>query len=87
MRANEEMSDLPCAARDEIVTRRLRLGSHGAPRLPIGQILHAAWKSMEAVSPGDSQGKMAFLIRHAAFHTLDHAWEMEDRDLTAELEA
>lgn len=39
-----------------------------------------------------SQGKWAgkrakwplrFLIRHTAFHTLDHAWEMEDKDLTA----
>lgn len=27
---------------------------------------------------------LAFLIRHSAFHTLDHAWEMEDRDLSAE---
>lgn len=33
------------------------------------------------------EGKMAkkwplrYLIRHTAFHTLDHAWEMEDRDL------
>jgi hypothetical protein len=25
---------------------------------------------------------LPFLIRHTAFHTLDHAWEMEDRDLT-----
>jgi hypothetical protein len=36
------------------------------------------------------QGKMArtwplrYLIRHTAYHTLDHAWEMEDKDLTAE---
>ncbi len=36
-----------------------------------------------------SEGKMArkwplrFLIRHTAFHTLDHAWELEDKDLTA----
>jgi hypothetical protein len=35
-----------------------------------------------------AQGRMArtwplhFLIRHTAFHTLDHAWEMEDKDLT-----
>jgi len=35
-----------------------------------------------------SDGKMArtwplrFLIRHTAFHTLDHAWEMKDKDLT-----
>jgi len=25
-----------------------------------------------------------FLIRHAAYHMLDHAWEMEDRDLSAD---
>lgn len=36
-----------------------------------------------------SEGKMArtwplhFLIRYTAYHTLDHAWEMEDKDLTA----
>jgi hypothetical protein len=24
-----------------------------------------------------------FLVRHTAYHTLDHAWEMEDKDLTA----
>lgn len=33
-------------------------------------------------------GKMAktwtlsFLVRHSAYHTLDHAWEMEDKDLS-----
>jgi len=27
---------------------------------------------------------LPFLIRHCAFHTLDHAWEMEDKDLTGE---
>jgi hypothetical protein len=36
-----------------------------------------------------AQGKPArtwplrYLIRHTAFHTLDHAWEMEDKDLSA----
>ena len=25
---------------------------------------------------------LRYMIRHTAFHTLDHAWEMEDRDLT-----
>jgi hypothetical protein len=35
-----------------------------------------------------SEGKMArtwplrYLVRHTAYHTLDHAWEMEDKDLT-----
>jgi hypothetical protein len=28
---------------------------------------------------------LPFLIRHSAFHTLDHAWEMEDKDLSAEV--
>ena len=42
-----------------------------------------------AIRAHHADGKMArrwslrFLIRHTAFHTLDHAWEMEDKDLTA----
>jgi hypothetical protein len=41
-----------------------------------------------AIRAFHSEGKMArkwplrFLIRHTAYHTLDHAWEMEDKDLT-----
>jgi hypothetical protein len=27
---------------------------------------------------------LRFLIRHTAYHTMDHAWEMEDRDLTGD---
>ncbi len=27
---------------------------------------------------------LAFLVRHSAFHTMDHAWEMEDKDLSDE---
>jgi hypothetical protein len=26
---------------------------------------------------------LRYLIRHTAFHTMDHAWEMEDKDLSA----
>ena len=29
---------------------------------------------------------LPFLIRHSAFHAMDHAWEMEDKDLTAQTE-
>ena len=25
-----------------------------------------------------------YLLRHTAYHALDHAWEMQDRDLTGE---
>jgi hypothetical protein len=41
-----------------------------------------------AIRDYHSQGKLAgkwplrYLIRHTAFHTMDHAWEMEDKDLT-----
>jgi hypothetical protein len=27
-------------------------------------------------------GNLPFLIRHTAFHVLDHAWVMEDKDLS-----
>jgi len=27
---------------------------------------------------------LAFLVRHSAFHTMDHAWEMEDKDMSGE---
>lgn len=43
----------------------------------------------EAIRAHHARGAMAkkwplrYLIRHTAFHTLDHAWEMEDKDLTA----
>ncbi len=42
-----------------------------------------------AIRVAHSENKMArtwplrYLIRHTAFHTLDHAWEMVDKDLTA----
>ena len=40
---------------------------------------HAAGKPAGPVA----RWPLRFLIRHTAFHTLDHAWEMEDKDLTA----
>jgi hypothetical protein len=41
---------------------------------------------MRAYNAGEVARRMrswtlAFLIRHSAYHTLDHAWEMEDKDL------
>jgi hypothetical protein len=41
-----------------------------------------------AIRSFHSEGRMArtwplrYLIRHTAYHTMDHAWEMEDKDLT-----
>ena len=44
--------------------------------------------AMRAYNAGEVTRRMRswtlpFLIRHSAFHTLDHAWEMEDKDLSA----
>ena len=46
-------------------------------------------EAMRAYNAGEIEKRMRswslpFLIRHSAFHTLDHAWEMEDKDLTGE---
>ena len=46
-------------------------------------------EAMRAYNAGEVKRPMRswtlpFLIRHSAFHTLDHAWEMEDKDLSAE---
>ncbi len=41
-----------------------------------------------AIRAYNAEGKKArtweisFLLRHVAYHTMDHAWEMEDKDLT-----
>jgi hypothetical protein len=48
--------------------------------------------AMWAYNAGEVERRMRswtlpFLIRHSAYHTLDHAWEMEDKDLTGEAEA
>jgi hypothetical protein len=44
--------------------------------------------AMRAYNSGEVTRRMRswtlpFLIRHSAYHTLDHAWEMEDKDLSA----
>ena len=43
--------------------------------------------AMRAYNAGQVERRMRswtlpFLIRHSAYHTLDHAWEMEDKDLS-----
>jgi hypothetical protein len=58
--------------------------------MPTDEGLHAHRDAYcQAIRAFHSQGKMArtwplrYLIRHTAYHTLDHAWEMEDKDLSA----
>lgn len=63
----------------------------GAALTPDGLRLHreAYVAAMRAYNAGEVKRRMRswtlpFLIRHSAYHTLDHAWEMEDKDLSAE---
>ena len=46
--------------------------------------------TMRAYNAGEGKRmrswNLPFLIRHSAFHTMDHAWEMQDKDLTAPAE-
>jgi hypothetical protein len=52
---------------------------------PYREAYVAAMRNYNAgkVEPQMRKWTLPFLIRHSAFHTLDHAWEMEDKDLTA----
>ena len=66
----------------------------GAALTPDGLQLHRETyvAAMRAYNAGEVKRRMrswtlSFLIRHSAFHTLDHAWEMEDKDLSAQDEA
>src|SRR5262245_13790775 len=63
----------------------------GAALTPDGLLQHreAYVAAMRAYNAGEVKRRMRswtlpFLIRHSAFHTLDHAWEMEDKDLSAQ---
>lgn len=42
----------------------------------------AAIRTFQAEDKPARRWPLRFLIRHTAFHTLDHAWEMDDKDLT-----
>jgi hypothetical protein len=63
----------------------------GAALTPDGLRQHrdAYVAAMRSYNAGEFERRMQswtlpFLIRHSAFHTLDHAWEMEDKDLSAQ---
>ncbi len=43
----------------------------------------AAIRALHAQGKPARTWPLRYLIRHTAYHTLDHAWEMEDKDLSA----
>ena len=55
---------------------------------PEGRAVHRE-ATLDAIRAYNAEGKAArswpiqFLIRRIAHHLMDHAWEMEDRDLAA----
>ena len=85
--------------RDTIVRHTFAAELHWAKKLGLRPPLEALMTAegltthreayCDAIRALHSKGKMArtwplrYLIRHTAYHTLDHAWEMEDKDLTA----
>jgi hypothetical protein len=63
----------------------------GAALTPDGLVRHreAYVQAMRAYNAGEIKRRMRswtlpYLLRHSADHMLDHAWEMEDKDLTGE---
>ena len=60
----------------------------GLPLTPEGRRQHrdnyvAAFREYNAEGKGAGRkSTLPFLLRHTAFHVLDHAWEMEDKDLS-----
>jgi len=84
--------------RDEIVRHVVRNEQQWAKKLQVvtGEAVTRSDEALNqqrdalcaAIREYHAEGKMArtwplrYLIRHAAYHALDHAWEMEDRDLT-----
>ena len=85
--------------RELIVRHTFGAEREWAPKIgvntPVGAMLTGEGLSVHRTAYSDAirdlhaHGKMArtwplrYLIRHTAFHTLDHAWEMEDKDRTA----
>jgi len=85
--------------RDHIVGHTLRVEQEWAEKIGVSTPQDAMLSDeglqahrdayRHAIRAFHSEGKLArtwplrYLIRHTAYHTLDHAWEMEDKDLTA----
>jgi hypothetical protein len=65
----------------------------GSALTPNGLVAHreAYVAAMHAYNRGEGKRMQSwtlpFLIRHSAYHVMDHAWEMEDKDLSGEAQA
>jgi hypothetical protein len=73
----------------EQFTRKVEVRTpHEFMLTPVGRAAHRE-ETLDAIRAYNAEGKSArswpiqFLIRRIAHHLMDHAWEMEDRDLSA----
>jgi len=70
-------------------SKRVQARSETDDLLTPGGLTHHRDRFVEAMRAWYAEGKplgnwtIPYLLRHTAYHTLDHAWEMQDRDLTA----
>jgi hypothetical protein len=68
--------------------KKLGVSAPHDPALPEEELRARREDYCTAIQAFHAQGRMArtwplrYLIRHTAYHTLDHTWEMEDKDLT-----
>ena len=77
-----------CAAEQDWAKKKIGVRTPGGEWVTDAEGL-AAYRDeyCAAIRTFHAEGKMArtwplrYLIRHTAFHTMDHAWEMEDKDL------
>ena len=74
-------------------SKRVNAKSEPEDLLTPGGLAHHRDRFVEAMRAWYTEGKplgnwtIPYLLRHAAYHVLDHTWEMEDRDLTDDASA
>src|SRR2546425_3733216 len=74
-------------------SKRVKVPSDPADLLTPGGLAHHRDRFVEAMRAWYTEGKplgnwtIPYLLRHTAYHALDHAWEMQDRDLTDDASA
>jgi hypothetical protein len=69
-------------------SKRVKVGAELEDLRTPGQLARHRDRFVEAMRAWFEQGKplgnwtIPYLLRHTAYHVLDHTWEMQDRDLT-----
>ena len=76
-----------------LFSKRVKAKSELEDLLTPGGLAHHRDQFVEAMRAWYTEGKplgkwtIPYLLRHTAYHVLDHTWEMQDRDLTDDASA